>query len=169
MIGPWAWAAYKVLAAKALSVSTLALMAAAQHHAFVVDIHHELHAQGLTQAQVAGVMANMEHESSYDVENHAMDTNGYRGYGLLSWNSEGYPAAHTLVTGHPHEDLRRQIGFLLHDTQRESHGIQGKTAWQVGGNWSYWVEGCVNCQPGLKQWKERASLATKIYNHYQRR
>lgn len=162
----WALAAFKTLAAKSLLASTLALQAAAAHQAFVATVHTDLVSAGLSQAQAAGVMANMEHESSFDVENHAWDTNGFRGYGLLSWNGAGYGAAHTLVTGHPQADLKRQIGFLLHDTDRVKFGLRGATAWQVGGNWSYWVEGCVNCQPGLKQWRERASLATKIYKQF---
>lgn len=118
---------------------------------------------GMSRIQASGVMANVDHESGFNVENHAMDTNGFRGYGLLSWNSEFYPQAAGLVTGNVTKDLAAQVHFMLHGTDNNTKGLMGNSAWAVGGNWSQYVEVCVNCEPGGKQWHQRSAEAKFIH------
>lgn len=125
-------------------------------------IYTDLRDAGFTRPQTSGIMGNAFYESGFNVENHAMDTNGFRGYGLFSWNSEFYPTASKLVTGNVARDLKAQVQFVLHDTHNLKLGIQGKTAYQVGGNWSRYVEVCVNCSPGGKQWLLRSAKAAAI-------
>lgn len=119
--------------------------------------------KGFSKVQAAGALANAEHESSLNVENQAWDTNGYRGYGLFSWNLQFYPGASKLVTGHPQADLARQVGYLVHDTEHLGPGLVGQTAAEVGGNWAEHVEGCQGCWPQGHQWYTRSALAAQLF------
>jgi hypothetical protein len=126
--------------------------------AIYTDFRHA----GFSRIQTAGIMANAFYESTFNVENHAMDSNGFRGYGLFSWNSEFYPTASGLVTGNVARDTKAQVQFVLHHTNNLALGTSGKTAYQVGGNWARYVEICVNCEPGRKQWLLRSHEASVI-------
>lgn len=109
-------------------------------------------------------MGNMQNESDFNIETNAVDSNGARAYGLISWNAASYPNASSLVTGNTQKDLADQINFLLHDTSGTSQGLQGQTAAEVAGNWAQFVEVCQGCQPGGAQWTQRQENANQILN-----
>lgn len=131
------------------------------------QIYQALTQAGYSQVQAAGIMANMQNESSFNVETHAMDTNGQPVYGLISWNQGSYPTASSLVTGNQAVDLSNQIQFLLRDTSGTSQGLVGSTAAQVAGNWAQYVEVCQGCQPGGAQNVQRQANANTIMNEIQ--
>lgn len=128
------------------------------------DIYKALVAAGLSSVQAAGVMGNIQSESSFDVEANAMDSNGARSYGMIQWNAASYPAASSLVTGNRTSDLQRQVSFLLHNTNNLNRGLAGSTAAQVAGNFAQYVEVCSGCQPGGSSYNQRVSQANQIYN-----
>lgn len=126
------------------------------------EIYQALTNAGLSQIQAAGVMGNMQNESSFNIESAAMDTNGAMSYGLISWNQASYPGASSLVTGNPTKDLADQVNFLLHDTSGTTQGLKGSTAAQVAGNWANFVEVCQGCTPGGAQNVQRQANANNI-------
>lgn len=107
-------------------------------------------------------MGNMENESSFNVESHAMDSNGAMAYGLISWNQASYPNANTLVTGNQSADLEKQVQYLLHDTSNIGAGLTGSTPAEVASNFAANVEVCAGCQPGGTQNTQRVANAQKI-------
>lgn len=125
-------------------------------------IYTDLVNAGLSSNQAAGVMGNMEYESGFNVEAHAMDTNGFESNGLIQWNEASYPDSGSLITGNVNKDLQDQINYLIHNTHNTQEGLQGSTAGQVGGNWASHVEVCQGCQPGGAQYNERVAAATRI-------
>lgn len=122
---------------------------------------------GLSSNQAAGVMGNMQNESSFNVETNAMDSNGQRAYGLISWNAGSYPNASSLVTGNEASDLTNQINYLLHDTSNIQAGLAGSSAQQVAGNFASQVEVCAGCQPGGAQYNARVANAQQILSEAQ--
>lgn len=132
-------------------------MASAEQEIFQALTH-----AGFSAVQAAGVMGNMENESSFNVESAAMDSNGAMAYGLISWNAASYPSASKLVTGNPTKDLADQIQFLLHNTSGTGQGLQGSTAAQVASNWAQFVEVCQGCSPGGSQNTQRQANANAI-------
>ena len=128
------------------------------------QIYQALSKAGFSQVQAAGIMGNMENESSFNVEANAVDSNGLDSYGLIQWNAATYPNASSLVTGNAGNDLSTQIKYLLNDTSGIGTGVQGSTAAQVASNFASSVEGCQGCAPGGAQNTQRQDNATTIYN-----
>jgi Phage tail lysozyme len=129
------------------------------------EIYYLLLAKGLSTAQAIGVMANMKAESGLDPESGGIDSNGYWAGGLISWNSEGYTDAHSLVTGNPQKDVRAQIDYLLSSTNGLKAGLRGSTAQQVAGNFAANVEVCEGCNPGSTYpngWTTRVGYAAPL-------
>lgn len=133
------------------------------------DIWDALINAGASSAQAAGIMGNMQYESSFNVETglggHAIDSNGYPVYGLVSWNAASYPNASALVTGNPAQDLINQVKFLV-----QSGGLRaasGSTAAQTGGNFAANYEKCQGCQAGGSQYNMRSSAAVSIFSDAQ--
>lgn len=127
-------------------------------------IYQALINAGLSRNQAAGVEGNMISESSLDPEQHPVDSNGYRSYGLIQWNAGSYPGASSLVTGNVSRDLAAQINYLLHDTNNISKGLAGTTATQVAGNFAQYVEVCAGCAPGGASYNKRVAQAQAVYN-----
>jgi hypothetical protein len=126
------------------------------------EIYYLLLGKGLSTAQAIGAMANMKAESSLNPESGGIDSNGYWAGGLISWNSQDYPNAHSLVTGDPQTDVRAQINYLLSSTNNVQQGLQGNTAEQVAGNFANYVEACEGCTPGSSYpngWSTRVGYA----------
>jgi Phage tail lysozyme len=122
---------------------------------------------GYSANQAAGIMGNMENESSFDQEADAIDSNGLDSLGLIQWNKGTYPNAGKLVTGNPGKDLAAQIAALKTGTAGVASGLQGSTAAQVAGNWAQYVEVCAGCQPGGSQYNQRESNAAQILSEAQ--
>jgi Phage tail lysozyme len=123
-------------------------------------IYNALRSVGFSQNAAIGVMANMKNESSFNVETNAMDTNGARSYGLVSWNAASFPTAPSLVTGNAKADLIRQVQFLV-----QSGGLRaasGSTAEQAAGNFAANFERCQGCQPGGAQYNARVANVAGI-------
>jgi hypothetical protein len=117
---------------------------------------------GYSANQAAGIMGNMENESSFNQEADAIDSNGLASIGLIQWNEGTYPNAGRLVTGNPSQDLANQIAALKTGTNGVAAGLQGSTAAQVAANWAQNVEICVGCEPGGTQSNERVANAVQI-------
>jgi hypothetical protein len=126
-------------------------------------IWKELRSLGYSQVQAAGVMGNMQDESQFNDELNWPDVNGFRAYGLISWNAAFYPDAPSLVTGHQWPDLTRQMQYLVHHTRRVAKGLTGSTAAEVASNWSDYVEACATCAFGGIQNSRRQAIASAIY------
>lgn len=127
------------------------------------DIWNALIAAGASPIQAAGIMGNMFFESSLNPEANAVDSNGYRSYGLIQWNSApgNYPNASSLVTGNPQKDTASQITFLA-----QTGGFRaasGSTASEAGGNFAANYERCASCQSGGNQYNMRASKAADFF------
>lgn len=127
-------------------------------------IYDALTNAGFSMTQAAGLMGNMENESSFNVESDAIDSNGYPAVGLISWNEQSYPNAGTLVTGNQKKDLKDQINYLKTNTDNFKEGIQGNSAEAVAGNFAQYVEVCQGCAPGGAQWTARRANANQIYS-----
>lgn len=125
------------------------------------QVYQALTKAGLLPYQAAGVLGNIANESSFNVEANAMDTNGYRSYGLIQWNAQSYPNASQYVTGNPVKDLKTQTAAIVNLFRQ--HGIGGTTAGAVAGNWASQVEVCKGCQPGGAQFNARVGNAVTIF------
>jgi hypothetical protein len=122
---------------------------------------------GYSANQAAGIMGNMQNESSFNQEANAIDTNGKASIGLIQWNEATYPNAGSLVTGNASKDLADQIAALKTNTNGVASGLEGSTAAQVAGNWAQYVEVCAGCQPGGSQYNQRVANATQILSQAQ--
>ncbi len=127
------------------------------------DIYNALTKSGYNMEQAAGIMGNMQNESSFNVESSAVDSNGYTADGLISWNQASYPNAGNLVTGNPKKDLKDQVKYLRTQTNGVNMGLQGTSAEEVAGNWAQYVEVCKGCAPGGAQWTQRRANAQTIF------
>lgn len=135
-------------------------------------IWNDLIAMGQTPAQAAGWLANSTHEGS--PENSAMDSNGYRAYGIFSFNSQYFKDAPSLVTGNPTQDIASQLNYLkAHNELGASTGATtpGGAAVQIANRF----ERCTECGipgavaapfQGSSQSSARASTADSIYAYY---
>lgn len=128
------------------------------------DIYNALVKNGFSMTQAAGIMGNMQNESSFNVESNAIDSNGFPAVGLISWNEASYPNAGTLVTGNQKRDLAAQMKYLKTQTHGFSQGVKGATAEDVAGNWAEFVEVCQGCAPGGAQWSQRRANAHQIFS-----
>jgi Phage tail lysozyme len=81
---------------------------------YAETIWNGLLAKGATPIQAAGMMGNMVQESSLNPENDAIDINGSRSIGIVSWNQAPgvYHNAAELLTGNPTVDITNQIAAL---------------------------------------------------------
>jgi hypothetical protein len=130
----------------------------------VATVYNALIAKGLKPFQAAGIMGNIQNESSFRVEVAAPDSGGTTSYGLIQWNSGGLGAGGVgpgLVTGNPKKDFNNQINAIA--TLFKTHNISGSTAGEVAGQWASKIEGCVGCQPGGSQWSQRVANAEAIF------
>jgi hypothetical protein len=124
------------------------------------QVYDALIAVGFSRSQAAGIMGNIQNESSFNPEANVVDSNGARSYGLVQWNAASHPQAHTYVTGNPARDLLTQI----HAIAAAAHGLNlSGSAGQVAGTWAAQFERCVGCQPGGAQYNARVANANRIY------
>lgn len=128
-----------------------------------LDIWTALRQAGASPIQAAGIMGNMQYESGMNPESGGTDTNGYWAGGLVSWNTEGYTNARSLVTGNPTADLKSQIQFLV---QTGAFGqATGTDPGSAAANFAHNYERCAACgyQGGSDQIGKRASAAQAVY------
>lgn len=116
-------------------------------------IYNALRSVGASPAAAIGIIANAMNESSLNPETNAMDSNGYRSYGLWQFNAATYPDASSLVTGHPAQDLIRQVQYLVRVGGLRA--ASGSTPAQAAGNFAANFERCQGCQPGGAQYNAR--------------
>jgi hypothetical protein len=122
------------------------------------EVYDALTGKGFSMAQAAGIMGNIQNESSYNQE--AVGDSG-QSFGLVQWYTPSYPFAPGLVTGNLAVDLANQMGHIV----TASHGVNmGGDAAQVAGNWAAQFEKCVGCQPGGAQYQSRVANAARIFN-----
>lgn len=130
-------------------------------------LYQELINAGMSSQQAAGVLGNIQSESSFNVEANAMDSNGKRSYGMIQWNAGSYPDAARLVTGNRAADTAAQVQYLLHNTNNINLGLRGATAADVAGNFARYVEVCQGCQPGGASYNQRVAQANAIFQQAQ--
>lgn len=127
------------------------------------DVYKALIAAGASTAQAIGVMANMINESGLNAEANAMDSNGYRSYGLVQWNARSYPNAAQLVTGNCQQDIKAQVKFLALTGGFTAASPDGSgTGAQAAGSFAANYERCQGCQPGGSQYQQRVGNAAKV-------
>lgn len=123
------------------------------------DIYLQLLHDGATQVEAIGIMANMMNESTLNPE--AVNPAGPQsGVGLVQWQTTDYPAAASLVTGHPLQDMQAQIRFLA--MTGGFRAAQGANAGQAAGNFAANYEKCATCQPGGSQFQARVQNTLAI-------
>jgi hypothetical protein len=127
------------------------------------DIYKFLREAGLNRTQAVAVLGNVENESSYNPETNAMDSNGLRSYGLICWNAGSYPDAYKLVTGHPTQDIKAQIRFLLTHTNNVWRVLHSNlNAHDMAGDFNQFVEVSAYSWPGGIQHEQRSANADHI-------
>lgn len=126
------------------------------------EIWQLLEQHGATAIQAAGIMGNWINESHLDPEANAVDSNGYRSYGLGQWNSApgNYPSAPSLVTGDPLADARAQIKFFFQTGGGAA--ATGLTPQEVASNVAANYERCQGCQSGGAQNTARQANAATV-------
>lgn len=115
----------------------------------IKGVFNALRSAGASVNAAIGIIANGINESHLDPEARAMDTNGKFSNGVWQFNEASYPSSGSLVTGHPAEDLARQIRFLI-----QVGGLRaasGSTPQQAASNFAANFERCQGCQPGGAQ------------------
>jgi Phage tail lysozyme len=121
------------------------------------EVYDALVGKGFSMAQAAGIMGNIQNESTFNQE--AIGDGG-QSFGLVQWYTPSYPFAPSLVTGHLAADLANQMDHIVN----ASHGVSmGGSAETVAGNWASQFERCVGCQPGGPQWSSRVANAGRIF------
>lgn len=112
----------------------------------IKGVFNALRSAGASVNAAVGIIANGIAESHLDPEARAMDTNGRFSNGVWQFNEASYPSSGSLVTGHPAEDLVRQIRFLI-----QVGGLRaasGSTPQQAASNFAANFERCAGCQSG---------------------
>ena len=113
------------------------------------EVYDALTGKGFSMTQAAGIMGNIQNESSYNQE--AVGDGG-TSFGLVQWHEPSYPFAPGLVTGNLARDLANQMDHIL----TAARGVNmGGTAADVAGNWAAEFERCDGCQPGGPQYISR--------------
>jgi hypothetical protein len=126
-----------------------------------------LRGKGLSIAQAAGVVANLDAESSLNPESWATDSNGLPSVGIASWNNN--PTAQGLVTGNPATDLTNQLNYLwswMQSNQTAYLQFKGtSTPYAAGSVFANQYERCSACgyQDGSGQLVSRGNLANQVY------
>lgn len=126
------------------------------------QIWAELELAGASAVQAAGIMGNWLAESRLNPEAQAVDSNGYKSYGLAQWNTApgNYPNAATLVTGDPAADARAQVKFFFQTGGGAA--ATGSTPQQVASNIAANYERCQGCQSGGAQNTARQANAATV-------
>jgi Phage tail lysozyme len=112
-------------------------------------LYNALTSAGASKNAAIGMIANAMAESTLNPEADAMDTNGYRSYGLWQFNAKTYPDASSLVTGNASKDMIAQIQYLF-----KVGGLSaatGSTPQQAASNFAAQFEKCEGCQAGGSQ------------------
>lgn len=112
----------------------------------------DLLAEGASSIQAAGIMGNMQNESSFDPE--AVGDQG-TSFGLVQQHGSQYAR---LVTGNTQADLTAQLANIKGDIGLAS----GSTASAAGSSFAANFEKCVGCQVGGAQNQQRAANAAAI-------
>ena len=128
-------------------------------------VYQALIKHGLKPYQAAGIMGNIQNESSFQVENATGDQG--TSFGLIQWHIGGAfsSIARGMVTGNPLSDFNRQISAIV--SEYKANGVTGSTAAEVASSWAANVEGCQGCAPGGSQNSARMSNAMAIYQQIQ--
>ena len=126
------------------------------------QIWTELELAGASAVQAAGIMGNWLAESRLNPEAQAVDSNGYKSYGLAQWNTApgNYPNAASLVTGDPARDARAQVQFFYQTGGGAA--AKGSTPQQVASNIAANYERCAGCQSGGAQNTARQANAATV-------
>jgi hypothetical protein len=66
-----------------------------------------------TKEIVAGIMSNIQHESSFDLSISVVDNDGFQTIGLIQWNSRFHGAALALFKAKKFSTVDEQLGYLL--------------------------------------------------------
>lgn len=119
-------------------------------------VYEALRAQGASQIQALGIMANMMNESGFDPEAKGPGD----AVGLVQWQISDYPHAGTLVTGNSAADMKAQIRYLAQTGG--FNAAEGTNAGQAAGNFAANYERCASCQPGGQQYESRVSNTLKL-------
>jgi hypothetical protein len=123
------------------------------------QVYDALITAGFNRSQAAGIMGNLQNESSFDQE--IINPAGpAAGVGLAEWETTYYPAARGYVTGNPARDLETQVRAIV--TAARQLNLSG-SAQQVAGTWAADFERCAGCQPGGGQYLARQANAGRIY------
>lgn len=131
---------------------------------YALAVYQALLKNGYSTVQAIGIMANMWHESGINPESSAMDSNGYRSVGLVSFNTApgNFPNAGSMLTGNPNADINSQTRYLAQIAGPRSAAAAGSSDAQVAGNWAANFERCQGCQPGGSQYNARAQFASTV-------
>jgi hypothetical protein len=126
----------------------------------VKGLFNALRSAGAGTNQAIGMIANAVNESSLNPEADAMDSNGYRSYGLWQFNAASYPNASSLVTGNPAKDMIAQIQFLFQVGGLSA--ASGSTPQAAASNFAANFERCQGCGPGGAQNSSRVGNVAGI-------
>lgn len=127
------------------------------------EVYNALVGAGFSMAQAAGIMGNLQNESSFNQE--AVNPGGpTAGVGLAQWETTYYPIAATFVTGNLPDDLADQIAEIQVNAKSV---YMGGSAVDVAGAWASQFERCAGCEPGGPQWSSRRANAQRIYQQAQ--
>lgn len=123
-------------------------------------LYNALRSAGASSNQAIGMIANAISESSLDPEADAMDSNGYRSYGLWQFNAASYPSASSLVTGDSVKDMISQIQFLFQVGGLSA--ANGSTPEAAAGNFAANFEKCQGCEAGGSQNSSRVGNVATV-------
>lgn len=132
------------------------------------QIYAALRGKGLSPIQAAGILGNIQKESSFVTDPGGSagvpDSGGTRSFGLIQWNTGGIGAGgvgQSLSTGNVAKDFPNQINAIA--ALARKIGLTNAGPAQAATQWASQVEGCVGCQPGGSQSVARAANAVRIY------
>ena len=76
-------------------------------------IHDYLHSKGISQAHIIGMLANIQHESSFRPNVQVVDSNGLPSGGLFQWNGPRFAGLKQALGKRWGSDWQGQIDFAL--------------------------------------------------------
>lgn len=112
----------------------------------IKGVFNALRSAGASVNQAIGIIANGIAESHLDPEARVVDSNGRYSNGVWQFNEASYPSSGSLVTGHPGDDLVRQIRFLIQ--VGGFRAASGSTPEAAASNFAANFEHCVGCESG---------------------
>ena len=129
---------------------------------------------GLNDAVVAGIMANIEHESYFDPRAGVLDVNGKTSYGICQWNGGRLTNMLAFCTERnlDYNSLDGQLPYLQYELENNEKYAYGKIkdvedtaegAYQAGYNWAKYFERCAQFWNGKDQYDARGILAEEKY------